>query len=98
MNSPEVKAFIRKNSYLFWYIPDERKEEISHDVLVEFILNYGTLEDVKELINILGIKEVSSIFFNAQGRKKLNFYPEIYNYFFLLFSKYAQRNSIKGTN
>jgi two-component SAPR family response regulator len=37
MNNPEVKAFIRKHSSLFWYIPEDKKEEISPDVLVEFI-------------------------------------------------------------
>jgi len=39
MNSPEVKAFIRKHSNLFWYIPDDKKEDIDNEVLVEFILN-----------------------------------------------------------
>ena len=53
MNSPEVKSFIRKHSDLFWYIPDEQKESISHDVLVEFILNYGDMEAVKELFQML---------------------------------------------
>lgn len=43
MNSPEVKEFIRKHSSLFWNISDDKKEEISEDVLVEFILNYGDL-------------------------------------------------------
>ncbi len=34
MNSPEIKAFIRKHSALFRYIPEDKKEEISEDVLV----------------------------------------------------------------
>jgi len=59
MNSPEVKAFIRKHSNLFWYIPEDKKEDISEDVLVEFILNYGTLDDVTELLRILGIHKVA---------------------------------------
>lgn len=89
MNSPEIKAFIRKHSSLFWYIPEDKKEEISEDILVEFILNYGTLEDVKELFRIMGVKEVASVFYQAKGRKKLNYYPEIYNFFNLFFQKYA---------
>ena len=47
MNSPEIREYIRKHSSLFWYIPEDKKEDISEDVLVEFILNYGTMEDVK---------------------------------------------------
>ncbi len=89
MNSPEIKAFIRKNSSLFWYIPDDKKEDIDEEILVEFILNYGTMEDVKELFKLLGIGTVAKVFYNATGRKKLNYYPEVYNYFDLYFKKYA---------
>jgi len=89
MNSPEIKAFIRQNSNLFWYIPEDKKEEISPEFLVETILNYGDMDNVKKLISLVGLKEVSNIFFGATGRKKLNYFPEIYNYFSLLFSKYA---------
>jgi hypothetical protein len=89
MNSPEVKAFIRQHSYLFWYIPEDKKEEISHDVLVEFILNYGSLEDVKMLFKILGVEEAAKVFFRAEGRRKLNYFPEVYNFFSLYFKKNA---------
>ena len=89
MNSPEIKAFIRENSSLFWYTPEDKKEDISPEFLVETILNYGSLEDIKKLISIIGINEMSKVFFNAKGRKKLNYYPEIYNYFELFFTKYA---------
>ena len=89
MNSPEVKAFIRKHSALFWYIPEDKKEDISHDVLVEFILNYGSLEDVKMLFKIIGIEEAAKVFFRAEGRRKLNYFPEVYNFFFLYFKNHA---------
>ncbi len=89
MNSPELKAFIRKHSSLFWYIPEDKKEDLSPDIVVEFIFNYGTLDDVKTLIKILGVEHTAKIFFAARGRKKLNYYPEIYNYFSLYFKRYA---------
>ncbi len=89
MNSPEIKAFIRKNQSLFWYIPDDKKEDIDEEILVEFILNYGTMEDVKELFMLMGIGKVAKVFYHASGRKKLNYYPEVYNYFDLFFKKYA---------
>jgi len=47
------------------------------------------MEDVKELFRIMGIKEASKAFYKATGRKKLNYYSEIYNYFDLFFKKYA---------
>jgi hypothetical protein len=89
MNSPEIKAFIRENSSLFWYTPEDKKEDISQELLVETILNYGDMKQIRALIKIMGMTEMSIIFFNASGRKKLNYFPEIYNYFTLLFTKHA---------
>lgn len=89
MNSPEVKAFIRDHSALFWYTPEESKEEIGNELLVETILNYGTMDDVRNLFKILGLKETARVFFESDGRKKLNYYPEVYNFFSLYFKKYA---------
>ena len=95
MNSPEIKQFIREHSNLFWYIPEDKKEDIGNELMVETILNYGDLDDVRQLIKLMGIEQLSSIFFNMEGRKKLNFYPEIYHFFSLLFKKYA-KSSIKS--
>ena len=88
-NSLEIKEFIREHNHLFWYTPEGEKEKISHELLIEHILNYGTLDAVRKLFKILGIGYVAKVFMNMQGRKKLNFYPEIYNYFSLLFERYA---------
>lgn len=96
MNSPELKAFIRKHSSLFWYIPEEKKEDISNDVLVEFILNYGDLEAVKELVSIMGIDTIARTFFdsiNLSDRRKGNYNELTLNFFSILFSKYAQGNT-----
>ena len=93
MYSSELKAFIKEKSNLFWYIPEDKKEEVSPGLLVETILNYGTMDDVRTLFRLMGIEEVSRIFFSAKGRQKLNYYPEIYNFFSLLFKKYTGENS-----
>lgn len=89
MNSPQIKAFIRENSHLFWYTPDNKKEDISLEFLVETILNYGDIEEIKKIIKIMGIKEISKIFYSAEGRKKMNYYPDIYNFFSLYFKRHA---------
>ncbi|MDO9510186.1 MAG: hypothetical protein Q7J34_00375 [Bacteroidales bacterium] len=92
MNSPDIKQFIREHSNLFWYTPEEKKEEISHEFLVETILNYGDIEAVKQLINIIGPDRLAEIFSGLEGRKKLNYYPEIYHFFSILVDKYAHSN------
>ena len=92
MNSPEIKAFIRENKTLFWYTPEDKKEEISLEFLVETILNYGDLKSVKKLMELIGIKKVAEIFFysiNLSDRRKGNFHDLTINYFTLLFTRYA---------
>jgi len=92
MNTPEIKEFIRDHSNLFWYIPEENKEEISLELLVETIFNYGDIKAVKQLINIIGPDLLTEIFSGLEGRKKLNYYPEIYHFFSILVNKNAHSN------
>lgn len=60
--------FIEKNKHLFWHINPSKLQNISNEVLVEFIFNYGQWEDVKELVKILGFKELKRVFNETQER------------------------------
>ena len=85
--------YIKQHASLFWYTPEAKKEEISDSLLVETILNYGTMEDVKALFDLMGMEKVADVFFSAKGRQKLNYFPQIYNFFTLVFNRYVpQRN------
>ena len=83
------EQIIEKNKNLFWYTPDSKKQGISDSLLVETILNEGSLDDYRELVDALGIKRVAEVFFSASGRQKQNYYPEIYHFFSLVLAKYA---------
>ena len=85
----EIKKFIEDHQELFWYSPAPKSETVTDELLVETILNYGTMKDVQELFNIVNVANVASIFRGMTGRKKLNIYPELYNYFNFYFDKYA---------
>ena len=87
MNSPEIKKFIRENSHLFWWIKEESKENISLNLLVESILNYGNEKGVKRLFDLVGIKKVAEIFYEATNRKRVNYYPDVVNFFNLYFKR-----------
>ena len=92
MNSPEIKAFIQENSHLFWYIPAEKKEDVSLEVLVETILNYGDMNAVKKMCKLMGVKKAAEIFFhsiNLSSRRRSNFHELTINYFTLFFKRYA---------
>lgn len=83
------EQFINKHKSLFWYTPEAEKQNISDALLVERILNDGTLDDYRELVDILGKKHVAEVFFSAKGRQKQNYYPEIYHFFSLVLKKYV---------
>ena len=92
MKSPEINQYIKYRSNLFWYIPENKKEDISPELLIETIFNYGTLADAWELFELMGIEKVADIFFALKGRKKMNYYPEIHNFFSLILKRYAPGN------
>jgi len=95
-NTPELKQFIRKNSNLFWYIPDEKKEDISLNLLVETILNYGDEKSIKKLFDLLGIHKVAEIFYMQTSRKRVNYHKRVVHFFNLYFKRHAQRDLNKG--
>lgn len=92
MRTKEVTAYIREHADLFWFIPDDRKEQISDECLVETILNYGSMDSVIRLINLLGVGVVARIFSDAMSgseRRKNNYHELTRNYFEHVFRRYA---------
>jgi hypothetical protein len=81
--------FIEKNKHLFWYIKKEAIPNISNEVLVEFVFNYGTWEDLKELVKIIGFQELKRVYVEVTDRKIGNYHPEVLNYLGLIVKKYA---------
>jgi hypothetical protein len=90
MNSPEITEFIKDYEHLFWYTPKNKKENISLEFLVETILNYGDLDAVKKLFNLLGIKKVAEIFYKATfNSERRNYFKPVINYFDLYFKRHV---------
>ena len=79
--------FVKKRKYLFW--STKNYDGLSNRAVVEGILNYGDMNDVRELIALLGIQEVAKIFRDNTSRPRINYRPEVKNYFQLYFQKYA---------
>ena len=65
------EQIISKHKDLFWYTPEDEKQSISDTLLVERILNDGTLNDYRELVNTIGGKRVAEVFFSARVDKSL---------------------------
>ena len=84
-------GYIEKRKDLFWSVGAAQRHKISETLLVETILNYGTLEDVRELIDLLGLHHTAEIFYNAtENRTRKNYFPEVENYFKLYFDRHVR--------
>lgn len=82
--------FTRQKKHLFW--STNNYDGLSEGAVVEAILNYGDMNDVRELISLLGMREVAKIFREKSKKSEMgrqNYRPEIINYFRLYFQKYA---------
>lgn len=96
MNSPEVKQFIQEQKNLFWSIRKDKLEDISHDTLVEFILNFGNEKAVKKLFDLLGVDYVAEIFYKSTlQNSRAMYYPLIVNFFNLYFARHASKEAIQ---
>jgi len=86
----DIKQFIRENKVLFWGVKPEEKENISLNVLVETILNYGNEKSVRTLFDLIGVKTVSEIFFRQISGKRSNYHKRTKHFFQLYFRRNAQ--------
>ena len=87
----DLKEFIKKRRYLFWYIKDP-VNNLSEESVIEHILNYGDWNDAQEMIKIMGMKKVAKIFSEKSKKSPMgrcNYKPKTIHYFDLYFNKYA---------
>jgi len=81
--------FLQKHKDLFWYMDKSKINEISDEVLVEFILNYGSWDDFLALKKTYGIINLTEIFIKISTQQKSNLFPKIAHFFNLYFRRYA---------
>jgi len=79
--------FLEARPHLVWYVGDI--ENLSENSLVEHVLNYGTWQDVQELISILGMQHVAEIFQKQASATRSNYRPDMRHYFTLYFNRHA---------
>ncbi len=92
-HSDGLKAFIRENGCLWWRVPEEKKERLSLNSVVEAVLNYGNEKDVKRLFELVGTKKVSEIFFRQIAGGRPNYSKRTMNFFKLYFERNAPGNT-----
>ena len=76
-----------KNSKIFWDIPKEKVSQLSDDAILERILNYG---DMDQLRGVLKNKEdFKKIYSKIRNKKRTNLSPLVINYIDLYLKKHA---------
>ena len=98
MNTSAVKELIHDYKDLFWYAPENKKENIGKEQLVETILNYGDENAIRRLVDIMGTEEVARIFnkqVSTSSRRKNNYHELVSNYFRLYFKRHAKGNTFR---
>jgi hypothetical protein len=87
--STELQQFILENANLFWWVPENKLQDLTAESLVEGVLNFGDIQSVKKLFAIFSVHRVAEIFYQQLKRKRHNYYPQTKHYFTLYFQKYA---------
>ena len=91
----EKMNYILAHRGLFWSVSDAQIARISDTLLVETILNYGNLEDVKALFALLDTQEVARILrTTTTARSRHNYFPEVLNFFNLYFNRHAPIHTV----
>lgn len=83
------EQLIDENAHLFWYIRKDKLHQISDEVLVEFLLNYGDLPQIADMIKIVGEQKVATIVENniikVKQQQRQNYFKSTLNLFGLYF-------------
>ena len=82
-----IHEFARAHKHFFW--STRNYDGLNNEAVVEATLNYGDMDDIKELIAILGMKETARIFREQTSRARTNYQANVAHYFKLYFQKYA---------
>ncbi len=82
-----IGSFIAKRPYLIWYTRNFKR--LSQEAALEAVLNYGDFDDVRTLLSLVGIQKAYTIFKKQLRQKRVNYRPEIANYFKLYFKRHA---------
>jgi hypothetical protein len=83
-----IKQFIQKNRQFWWYVKDPFK--LDDSAIVEGVIKYGDMKEIRQLIKILGINKTAKIFSRQSSAKRSNYDAKTINYFKQYFKQYAK--------
>ncbi len=89
-----LQKLIKENKECWWWLEEDRLVEMSLESVVEGLLNYADLDQIRQLFEIVGVDKVAEVFYGSASfsRKLGNYQADVLNYFNLYFQKHARGN------
>lgn len=85
----KLKKFIGDHSFFWWWVPEDEKENLSMESIIEATLNYGDVKDIKLLFELVGYQKTKEIFLKQISGKRPNYSKRTANFFKLYFERHA---------
>ena len=89
----QLYRLVKENRPLFWSVGETNLKDLSELSVVEAILNYGNLDSVRKLFELLGTEKVADIFYWRQSQKRSNYHPQVAHFFDAYFKRHVQKYS-----
>ena len=83
----DARNLISQKPYLIW--STKNTQNLSSQIILESILNYGDWTDFLEIIRIMGISEAAKLFKQLKDKKRSNLRKQTVHYFTNYFNQYA---------
>jgi adenylate cyclase class IV len=83
-----LKQFIQNNRQFWWYVKDPLR--LDEKAIVEGTVKYGDMEEIRQLMKILGAKNTAKIFSRQIKSRRSNYDAKTINYFKRYFKPYAK--------
>lgn len=83
-----LKQFINKNKQFWWYIKNPL--QLDEKAVVEGVIKYGDMKEIRQLIGILGPQNTARIFASQAKSRRSNYDAKTINYFKQYFKQYAK--------
>lgn len=83
-----IRQFIQKNKRFWWYVKDPFK--LDEKAVVEGVIKYGDMKEIRQLTEILGVRNMARIFASQIKGRRSNYDAKTVNYFKQYFKQYAK--------
>ena len=79
------QQLIAPKPYLWWWVHD--RQRLSLGSVIEGVLAFGDMDDVRKLFFLVGREKVKEVFFQQISGRRCNYRPQTVNFFKKVFAR-----------